>query len=96
MASWNFITNHGVVLAVIAQHGQITAREIAEYLGMTERPVRRIIADLEAAGYLYKHRTGRVNHYQVNVDLPLRRPIAQETTVGDLLHALKLAARRIK
>ena len=54
MAEWHFITNHGAVLVLIAQWRQITAREIAEELGLTERPVRRIIAELEAAGYLQK------------------------------------------
>lgn len=92
MAQWTFITSHGGVLAVIAQHRQITAREIAERLGMTERPVRRIIADLEAAGYLHKRRTGRVNQYQVNDTLPLRRLGLRETEVGALLKALKLSA----
>ena len=57
MTEWTFITNHGAVLALITQHGQITAREIAEAVGMTERPVRRIIAELEAAGYLSVVRT---------------------------------------
>ena len=50
MAEWHFITNHGTVLVLIMQRGQITAREIAATLGLTERPVRRIIAELEAAG----------------------------------------------
>ena len=47
MAEWHFITNHGAVFVLIAQQHQITAREIAGY-GLTERPVRRIIAELEA------------------------------------------------
>ena len=63
MAEWHFITNHGAVLLLIAHRRQITAREIAEVLGLTERPVRRIIAELEAAGYLQKMRVGRVNQY---------------------------------
>jgi DNA-binding transcriptional ArsR family regulator len=84
-------TSYGVVLAFIARHGQITAREIAERLKMTERPIRRIIADLEAAGYIQKSRVGRVNRYQVNLDLPLRHPGIQETAVGELLRALKLS-----
>ena len=63
MAEWHFITNHGAALALIMQRGQITAREIAVTLGLTERPVRRIIAELEAAGYLHKKRVGRVSHY---------------------------------
>lgn len=90
MSEWTFITNHGAVLALIAQRNQITAREIAEILGLTERPVRRIIADLEAAGYLLKQRTGRLNRYRVNLDLPLRRPEVRATAIGELLQILKL------
>jgi predicted ArsR family transcriptional regulator len=47
-------TTETTPIILIDQHGQITAREIAETLGMTERPVRRIITELEAAGYLSK------------------------------------------
>jgi DNA-binding Lrp family transcriptional regulator len=85
MAAWHFITNHGAVLLLIAQRRQITAREIAEVLGLTERPVRRIIAELVAAGYLQKTRVGRVNLYEVPLDLPLRQPVHREVAVGDLL-----------
>jgi predicted ArsR family transcriptional regulator len=56
---WGFITNHGAVLALVAHEGQITAKDIADTLGLTERPVRRIIAELDAAGYLQKKREGR-------------------------------------
>lgn len=91
MSRWTFVTSHAAVLAVIAQHGQITAKEIATRLQMTERPVRRIIAELEAAGYLCKRRNGRVNTYQVNLTMPLRRFGVQQTEVGALLRALKLS-----
>lgn len=90
MSEWTFITNHGAVLALIAHHKQITAREIADELGITERPVRRIIAELEDAGYIKKQRVGRGNRYSVQLDLPLRQPIAREVEVGDLLHILDL------
>ena len=86
MAEWHFITNHGTVLLLIAQRRQITALAIAEELGLTERPVRRIIAELEAAGYLQKQRVGRVNQYEVCLDLPLRQSVHREVAVGDLLH----------
>ncbi len=86
--SWTFITNHGAVLAHIARHGQITAREIASELGITERSVHRIISDLEEAGYLSRHRDGRVNRYEVNAALPLRHPDKRDTAVGELLKVL--------
>ena len=85
MAEWHFITNHGAVLVLIMQRGQITAREIAATLGLTERPVRRIIAELEAAGYLHKKRVGRVSQYEVTLDLPLRQHVHREVAVGELL-----------
>ncbi|MEX2598991.1 MAG: MarR family transcriptional regulator, partial [Dehalococcoidia bacterium] len=71
MSEWAFITNHGAVLALVAEHGQITAREIAVRLNITERSVHRIIADLENSGYLERHKEGRANWYRVQHDQPL-------------------------
>ena len=85
MATWSFVTNHGAVLSLVAKHPRITARDIAAQLGITERSVLRIISDLEAEGYLERTRDGRVNYYEVNHDLPLRRPELRDTVVGDLL-----------
>ncbi len=87
MANWSFITNHGAVLAYIARHGQITAREIASALGITERSVLRIISDLEAEGYLERIRDGRANRYQVNHELPLRHIGLRNIAVAELLKA---------
>ena len=47
MSQWTFITNHGAVLSLVAERGQITAREIGYKLDLTERSVHRIISDLE-------------------------------------------------
>ena len=88
MAEWAFITNHGAVLALVAQHGQITAREIATRLNITERSVHRIISDLEGAGYLERNREGRANWYRVRHELPLRRDMRRGVAVGDLLKIL--------
>lgn len=91
MPQWSFITNHGAVLLLIAQRRQITAREIAARLGITERPVRRIIADLAAASYVHKQRVGRVNEYEVSLDLPLPQPMGREVAVRDLLRVFQLS-----
>ena len=88
MAEWKFLTNHGAILALMARHGQITARDMAAWLGITERSVHRIIGDLEQAGYVVKARDGRVNRYAVDHDMPMRRPEAREMAVGDLLKVL--------
>lgn len=88
MPPWTFITNHGAVLSFIAHYEQVTARDIAAELGITERSVLRIIADLEVEGYLQRGREGRVNRYTVNQQLPLRRPETRDIMVGELLDAL--------
>jgi predicted ArsR family transcriptional regulator len=86
--SWTFITNHGAVLALLATHGQITARQIAIELDITTRTVRRIIADLEAEGYITITKEGRRNRYQVNHTQPLRRDDQRAVMVGKLLNVL--------
>ncbi len=92
-SGWTFITNHGAVLSLIAHEGQITAKAIADTLGLTERPVRRIIAELGANGYLEKNREGRTNRYRVNRHLPLRLPGApRDVAVGDLLQGFGINA----
>lgn len=88
MANWSFITNHGAVLAVIAQNQAIKATDIAEKLGITERSVRRIIADLFSGGYINKKYEGGVNHYVINTELTLRRKEQQSVKIKELLQAL--------
>ncbi len=86
--SWTFITNHGAVLALIAQYGKITTRELAMQLGITERSVLRIISDLETEGYLERRKDGRANWYEINREMPLRRQEKKDVAIGDLLTVL--------
>jgi DNA-binding Lrp family transcriptional regulator len=85
---WTFITNHGSVLAIIGEQGQITSREIAERLGITERTVQRIISDLDREGYIDRRKVGRRNHYEVNRQRPLRREDQRGVQVAALLRVL--------
>ena len=96
MPSWTFITNHGAVLALMAEHGQITARDIANELGITERSVHRIISELEVEGYIEKSRDGRLNWYGVNHELPLRRPERRDVAIGELLKILEPPPQKVK
>ena len=88
MAAWTFITNHGAVLISIYQHEMITTRELAHELGITERSVIRIINELETEGYITKQRAGRLNHYETNRNVALRRKALRDIAVGDLLDVL--------
>jgi predicted ArsR family transcriptional regulator len=78
-----------LVLLFVARHHRITARELSLELGITERAVRTIIADLEEAGYLQKSREGRTVKYDVNHDMPMRYLTQQDVAVGDFLETLR-------
>jgi DNA-binding IclR family transcriptional regulator len=79
--TWGFLTNHFYVLRLIAAESWLTLRLIAERVGITERAVQRIVAELEEAGFLMRRRDGRRNLYelregklrhQLDAGLPLR------------------------
>ena len=94
MPEWTFLTNHALVLSYIARHPRITARDLANAIGITERATRKIIADLLDIGYITKKREGRRNRYRVDPDVTLRHPSHSETAVGDLLEALGWKRRK--
>ena len=88
MPEWTFITKHAVALSLIAKHPRITALDLGAAMGVTERAVRKIIADLYAAGYVGKKREGRGVIYRINPDLSLRQHTHREVDIGDLLTSL--------
>lgn len=85
---WTFFTNHGHVLVCLAGDTTLRTRDIAEMVGITERSAQAIISDLVDAGYLTRRREGRRNVYEVHGDIPLRHPLEQDHTVGELLVTL--------
>ena len=85
---WTFITNHGLVLSYISHKASSTAREIAMYVGVTERTTHKIISDLETEGYITREKIGRRNVYGVDPQLPLRHHTKQDIMVSELLEAL--------
>jgi len=88
MSEWAFLTNHALVLSIVARNPEITAVAVAEAIGIRERAVRRIIADLEADGYITKKKEGRRNKYFINSDLPMRHSTQRHVVVGEFLQAL--------
>ncbi len=74
MAKWTFLTKHGAVLVIIARNKTTRVKDIAGELGIGQRSVWRILHDLEDGGYIYRMKKGRLNHFSINQDLPLRRP----------------------
>ena len=88
MSQWTFVTNHAVVLSVISRNPVITGHELALKIGISERAVRRIIAELQEAGYIKKKKEGRRVRYQVKDQAPLRHKTQGDKAVGKLLKIL--------
>jgi hypothetical protein len=68
--AWTFFTNHLLVLACVAANPDIRVRDIANRVGITERAVQSILADLDAEGYIERYRVGRRNRYRVQLGGP--------------------------
>jgi len=84
--AWTFLSNHAHVLLCLARDPEARMREVAACIGITERAVQRIVADLEGAGYVGRIRDGRRNRYAVRTDLPLRHPIERHQSVAALIN----------
>ncbi|ANM31741.1 hypothetical protein ABI59_22565 [Acidobacteria bacterium Mor1] len=93
LSHWTFLTNHAHVLLALATNPDLTLREVAEKVGITERAAHRIVGELEQEGALTRSREGRRNHYEIRSDFPLRHPLEQHCTVGHLLDMVKKAER---
>ena len=82
---WTFLTNHGHALLCLAREPSLRTRDVAERLGITERAVQKIVADLVEAGYIEKERLGRRNQYRIVTGQPMRHPNEQHCTVDHLI-----------
>jgi hypothetical protein len=90
--SWTLLTGHGHVLVEIARNPDARIRDISPAVGLTERTVQAIVADLEAAGYLTRTRIGRRTRYTVNPNSPFRHSAQGGLRVGPLLDLLTAMA----
>jgi predicted ArsR family transcriptional regulator len=91
---WTFLTNHSHVLVCLARDPSARLRDVAQEVGITERAVQRIVAELEADGVLTHVREGRRNRYEVHEHKTLRHPVEGGTTVGALLAAVTASDRQ--
>jgi DNA-binding MarR family transcriptional regulator len=88
MAEWNFFTNHANVLLCITEEPDIRLRELAVRVSISERAVKRIVADLEQAGYISRERQGRRNHYLVHGEAAIAGPMTRGLQLSALLSAV--------
>jgi len=83
--TWTFLSNHSHVLICLARQPDQRLRDVAALVGITERAVQKIVADLEQAGVLTRVKMGRRNHYAIDTQAAMRHPVEGGKTVADLL-----------
>jgi DNA-binding transcriptional ArsR family regulator len=91
---WTFLTNHGVVFLHIAQNPGKTIRQISDELGLAERTVASILADLREGGYVTIAKQGKRNTYTVHPELPMRHPSTGHLAVRDFFAILRDYGKR--
>lgn len=90
--TWTFLSNHAHVLVCLSRNPDLRLRDLAVQSGITERGVQRIVHELVKEGYLELLKEGRRNHYRLVPERPLRHPLEQHTTIGELLCVLSPAS----
>ena len=84
-SGWTFLSNHAHVLIALAVEPDLRLREIAARVGITERSVQNLLADLEDEGLVTRVRAGRRNRYSLHLDRPLRHPLEAHCRVRELI-----------
>ena len=84
-SNWTFLTNHAHVLLCLAKNSTMRIRDIAIEVGITERAVQRIIAELTECGYIDINKDGRCNIYNIHKEKNLKHPIESHKQINDLI-----------
>lgn len=90
---WMFLTNHAMVYIHLFEHNKDTIRNLADHLGIGNRTVAYVLADLKRDGYVVSRKDGRQNSYQLNPDQRMRRPPYNRYTAREFFALLSTQDR---
>jgi hypothetical protein len=87
---WALLSKHGMVVVALAMTPNLTSRQLAAQMGLTERTLFTIVRDLVGADILRVKKVGRVNTYIVNEQAPIPNPRFAHLRLQDFLAAFRL------
>ena len=61
----NVVTNEEKVLALLKQDGKLTAKILASSLGITQRQIQRILANLKDTKRIVRHGSSKNGYWEV-------------------------------
>jgi DNA-binding IclR family transcriptional regulator len=79
------LSNQLSLLMLLAVRAEVTTRELALSLGITERAVHRILRDLAESGFITIGKRGYRNQYTVHPEKSVGHPAYPTLTLGELL-----------
>jgi predicted transcriptional regulator len=85
---WTFLTNHFHIIVSLSRDPYSRIRDLSDEVGITQRAVQRILAELVEDKVLKVRKEGRRNHYTINRRKRLRHPLEDQHSIGDLLDIL--------
>ena len=85
---WTFLTNHFHVLVCLSREPTCRIRDLADEVGITQRAVQRILAELVGDKAVSIKKEGRRNIYTINPRKRLRHPLESKHTIGEILAIL--------
>ena len=87
--NWTFLSNHGHVLVALSKDPTLRIRDLVDLIGITERSVRALVADLKEGGYIDIVKNGRRNQYRINEGMNFRHPAEATYQIRELLTIFK-------
>jgi predicted transcriptional regulator len=90
-SNWTLLTNHGHVLVLLSLNPELTVRDLAAKIGITERAASRIISELQNDGFIQVGKQGRRNTYRIDANKYFRHPIEEKCQIRSLITIIKQA-----
>ena len=87
-SNWTLLTNHSHVLLCLAKDPYMRIRDLSAAVGITERAVQRILAELAEGDFIDKIKDGRRNIYKLKTNKALKHPVESHKQVKDLINLI--------
>jgi len=91
-----FFASHGLAILHLAREPEMTMRQLAAALDVSERRVARILRELKATGIISVTKAGNRNRYTINEEAVLPYPTIASSNLGDLIRGVLGDSHRLE
>jgi len=85
---WTYLTNHFHIIVSLSRKPHSRIRDLSDQVGITQRAVQRILAELVEDKVLKIRKEGRRNSYTINRKKRLKHSLESKHNIGELLDIL--------